>query len=109
MTLHLHPATTLPAMYELIRTIIPEFKKLPDADEIEFRIIKAAHFGDCDGEMIRISSMTNGHLLTLAATMAHEQIHIWQRIKGVPIGHGPEFKRMAKRVCARCGFDLKAF
>lgn len=109
MTLKLHPATTLPAMYELLRTIEPSFRTLPPADEVEFRVIKAQHFGDCDGEIIRISSTVNGHLITLAATLGHEMFHLLQKKRGISIGHGPEFKRWAKRFCLRCGLDHKSF
>jgi hypothetical protein len=31
-------------------------------------------------------------------TMRHEMIHLWQHVEGLPVDHGPAFRRMARRL-----------
>ncbi len=34
----------------------------------------------------------------VARTLLHEMVHLWQYAEGLPIGHGPSFRRMALAV-----------
>ena len=34
----------------------------------------------------------------LRETLVHEMVHLWQSVQGWKVDHGPEFKRMAKRL-----------
>lgn len=31
-------------------------------------------------------------------TMRHEMIHLWQHVEGIPVDHGPAFRKMARRL-----------
>ena len=31
-------------------------------------------------------------------TMRHEMIHLWQHVEGLPVDHGPAFRKMARRL-----------
>lgn len=102
------------AAYELLRTT-PPFTgwKLPDAGEIDFAVVRdRATYGDCDGEMLRVSSSRHGHLQTLLATVAHEMIHLHQmrrRLETPNTQHNADFRKRATRVCRLHGFDPKVF
>lgn len=122
MTLHLTPEM-LESAYEMLRTT-PPFKgwKLPDPDEIEFRVYVARdrHAG-FRGAMepggnheIQVSLRTVATLPTLLMCMAHEMIHLRRHLQGerynCPLRHhGVEFQRLAKAVCRHHGFDEKLF
>lgn len=102
------------AAYELLRTTRPFLGwKLPDCGEIEFSVIKAnTHYGDCDGETIRVSRAKHGQLSTLLQTVAHEMIHLYQmhNRKAAPNGgHNADFHKRAARVCRVHGWDAKTF
>lgn len=108
----------LAAVYDMLRAF-PPFSRwgLPPSDEVKFRVLRTPRlFGlyqpYTDGtHEIQISAGANGHLDTLASTMAHEMIHLYQRIKKNYRGdtHNREFHRIAKQVCARFGWDPKTF
>ena len=83
MSLHLTPAMAETA-YEFLRTCKPFVPlKLPDADEIEFRITKHSTVaGTCweegDRAGIDLSLCLHGLIYpTFFLTMAHEMIHLW--------------------------------
>ena len=106
------------AVWDMLRAMPPFCRwSLPPAEEVEFRTPQRS---DVHGEWTRIvdghhivtiSSQTNGHLLTLIQTVAHEQIHAYQDIKGTSTRaqHNAEFRRLAAQVCRSLGFDEKAF
>jgi hypothetical protein len=113
----------LEAAYNYLRTT-PPFRGwgLPDSDELMFRVLGARdRFGHFRGRYQRatgpnaysevaISAQLVKSSDLLLATMAHEMIHLYQDENGKARGnHNPEFMRLAKRVCAVHGFDLKAF
>lgn len=89
--------------------------KLPEADEVEFRV---SGFSDCyanygptaDGTpCISVSHRRVGHLRTLIETIAHEMVHLHLDLKGVRGGeHGREFMRCWCLVAKHLGFDPKA-
>jgi hypothetical protein len=106
------------ATWDMLRSVPPISRwNLPPADEVEFRTPQRA---DVHGEWTRIidghhivtiSSRTNGHLITLIQTVAHEMIHAHQDIKGTSTRaqHNAQFRRLAAQVCRHLGFDEKAF
>jgi SprT-like family. len=105
---------TLIAAYELLRTCPPFLGwRLPDPGEIEFVTIKDRHlYGDCDGEILRVSVNKHGHLNTLLATVAHEMVHLHQmraKLETPNTEHNKDFRRRAARVCRIHGFDPKVF
>lgn len=88
--------------------------RLPESDELGFKIIKDpktfADFSVDDGvRIIRVNDQLHGHTATLMATVAHEMIHVYQDIIGDRGHHNALFKRVAKRVCQIHGFDPKTF
>lgn len=115
MTLRLTPEI-LESAYELLRQTQP-FKgwKLPPADEVEFHVIRDPNiFADCemgagDVPIIRVSERKNGHLSTLLATVAHEICHVRQFQQGDSGNHNAMFWKLARRVCAVHGWDIKSF
>lgn len=112
MTLALHP-DVLPAAYEFLRTT-PPFRswKLPEADEIAFKVSRhKSRYGEycCDGgrHSIEISQEMVGHTETLLATMAHEMIHLRQVMTGKDPSHNGQFDKMRGLVAKHHGFDPK--
>ena len=116
MTLPLRPQVAV-AAYEFLRATPPFHRwKLPPADEIEFRVVRDGtlygyHQEDGERHIIAVSERRIAHVATLLATMAHEAIHLYLAIKGSADrgDHGPEFKKLAARVCKLHGYDPKAF
>ncbi|HEU4550024.1 MAG TPA: SprT-like domain-containing protein [Rhizomicrobium sp.] len=108
--------------YEYLRES-PPFRHwgLPDADHVVFRVLgtkdRFGHFrgrhrrAGADGfSEIAISASLVGSTGLLMATMAHEMIHLYQDETGTARGHhNPEFQRLARRVCAIHGFDVRSF
>lgn len=90
--------------------------RLPHPDDIEFRVTKhrdrhAHHraYVDGSGHEIAVSAHKVKTLQLLDECMAHEMVHIRQDQEGMRDNHGAGFKRLAKLVCARTGFDLATF
>jgi hypothetical protein len=114
MTLRLTP-DMLAAGYEFLRTTVPFSRwHLPESDELGFHVVRharlSADFGVKKGiPFIRISETSNGHTVTLLASIAHEMIHLRQHLTRDREMHGPRFQRMAARICAAHGFDPKIF
>lgn len=109
----------LASVYAMLRDW-PPFSawKLPPSEEVGFHVCKtprwhAAWWIDDKGfHHIEVSEKKHGHLDSLIASIAHEMIHVRQRItktetKGAE--HNAEFHRIAKRVCKTLGFDLGQF
>ena len=109
--------------YEYLR-VSPPFNRwgLPHADAVSFRVLGArdrfGHFrgrhrrarGQDGFSEIAISAQLVRSSDMLIATMAHEMIHLYQDENGAARGHhNPEFRRLAKRVCAVHGFDVSEF
>lgn len=119
MTLRLTPAALI-AAYEYLRTTAPFNKwKLPDADDLEFKVTDCVdmhgHFqADNDGpDAIAVSTITTKTTFKLMETMAHEMTHLKQRMdqgfRQNGYGHGQSFQALARRVCRAHGFDLRTF
>jgi len=106
----------LVATYELLRTT-PPFKgwKLPPSDEVSFHVIRTKEcYGDhcyAKRHTIRVSYARHKTLRLLIETMAHEMVHMREIQLGVrqDVAHGKEFRKLAKIVCSRHGFDEGAF
>jgi hypothetical protein len=119
MKLHLTPEM-LEAAYELLKTT-PPFRswKLPDADDIEFRVYIARdrHAGFRGALLpgvcheIQVSIRTVKTLPKLIGYMAHEMIHMRQHLINCPGRgkHDARFKRLAKQVCCYHGFEEAIF
>ncbi len=124
MTLRLTPEN-LEAAYELLRRTKPfSGWKLPQAEEVAFRVsasrgLYGFHHSDRQrkahpapgSHAITISEATVGTLDTLLRSMAHEMCHIRESQLGPYTGnaHGEMFRRLATQVCRHHGFDQKAF
>lgn len=108
------------AAYEFLRTT-PPFKRwrLPDAEAIEFNVLRISHlqaqhqrYHRTRNHVITVSELRVGHTLTLLGAVAHEMIHLYQDERGTETKgaeHNAEFQRLAKLVCRYHGFDPKAF
>lgn len=114
MTLRLTPSI-LVAAYEYLRSTPPFHRwKLPEADDVEFHVIRdATIYGDCDlvddQHIIRISTGRVGRTQSLIESMAHEIVHVYLDRRGVKAHHGADFRRCAARICRVHGFDPKTF
>ncbi len=101
--------------YDMLRAspVMAKYK-LPPASEIRFRITRhqdrfAHHEVIGNTHHIAISSSLVGSFATLTMTMAHEQIHIWQDIKGLPRNDGKGFSKEADRICKAHEWDRLIF
>jgi predicted SprT family Zn-dependent metalloprotease len=115
--LHLTPEM-LEASYELLRQT-PPFRrwKLPEPDEVAFRIIRSdttrgTFHLDKGKPVISISSRCVGNIHSLNETMAHEMVHLYEdtvhKARG-DVMHSSKFKALAKQVCKHHGFDELLF
>lgn len=89
---------------------------MPHSDIVEFRVLMArdrcAHhraYADGTGHEIAVSAARVKTLDALTQAMAHEMVHIRQDQLGMRDKHGVGFKRLAKLVCRRHGFDPTRF
>ena len=107
----------LAGVYEMLRGF-PPFSgwRLPPATQVKFHILKtdrwyADWWIEGDTHHIRISEKKHGHLNSLVESVAHEMIHIRQRISKTETKgeHNSEYKRLALRVCKAFGFDYGQF
>lgn len=106
----------LAGAYTFLRTT-PPFRrwKLPPAHRVKFRVNHSKKFMGLyyyDETQIEISDFFHSQPQTLMATMAHEMIHLYQRVANKKTSraiHDAGFHRMAQQVCRVHGFDLKAF
>jgi hypothetical protein len=104
----------LVAAYDFLRATPPFVGwRLPEADDVEFRVCHFAHLGEChanDGtHVIALSGRRISHTDTLMRTMAHEMIHLRHNHVGtaamVNTVHGAQFVRDAKLVAKAHGYD----
>lgn len=108
----------LQLVYAMLKTW-PPFDRwsLPPASEVGFHIAKTDRWHAAwwikDGvHHVEVSMKKHGHLNSLIASMAHEMIHIRQRVAKTETAnteHNAEFVRISKRVCKRLGFDYGQF
>lgn len=116
---HLTPFN-LEAAYALLLTA-PPFRawRLPPPDQVEFkvsatreRMAGCAKYRYKDQWEIDVSSRFVSTLANLIECMAHEMIHLRQMVRKTEtkgVEHNAEFRKLAKQVCARHGFDPKRF
>lgn len=110
---------SLEAAYDYLRTT-PPFKKwnLPEGEDMKFIVSRSnqtcgSYTSDNLGNhYISISQKLIGHTHNLIGTMAHEMVHLHQRLtkmetKGVQ--HNGAFLKLGERVCKVHGFDPKLF
>lgn len=116
------------AAYEFFRTTLPYRRwRLPDAEQVVFKItdsgkiMGSVYYPSGKGQKIRprmeISERLNFCTDLLIRTIAHEMCHLRQfQLDGWHIvdpdkeyGHGEDFKKLAKLVCRRHGFNPKTF
>lgn len=109
------------AAYNFLKTT-PPFKRwrLPSSNKIEWIITRnKTYMGRCtsysdkhDKFTIEISLVKCTNTESLIETIAHEMVHMRQRIsKGFrkELGHGGDFSRMADQVCQKHGFNRDYF
>jgi hypothetical protein len=111
----------LAAVYDCLRKFPPFCRYgLPDSSGINFGFIKkndraadyTSYIYDLDSHFIRLNPNWAGHFDTVASYMAHEMIHAHQRTKRLETSgteHNADFKRKAKVICDRFGWDFKRF
>ncbi len=118
MSLHLTPQI-LEAAYELLRATPPFTRwRLPHADDVEFHVTReVGTLGTYDHDKkrgvrrITVSSNNISQLSTLIPIMAHEMVHLVQDLQGrlSEGGHNAHFRKLARMVCVKHGFDQRFF
>lgn len=107
----------LAGVYEMLRAF-PPFSgwRLPPASAVKFHVLKtdkwhADWWIEGDTHHIRVSEKKHAHLASVVSSMAHEMLHVRQRITKTETkgDHNEEFMRLAKRVCSTLGFDYGQF
>lgn len=105
----------LAATYDYLR-VWPPFSRwgLPDSDAIIFRTTERRDcFGEITYEPLTIMASTALHwqVEPLMKTMAHEMLHLRQHLARTEnrSQHNAEFKRIAKAICKRYGWDFGQF
>ena len=110
----------LVAAYEFL-CLMPPFSRwhLPVSDEVEFHVMRQYdREGDYEGppsrknHLIRCSSRWIGHTDNLLRVMAHEMIHLHQRLRKSDTpntNHNREFVRLADQVATTHGWDPRLF
>lgn len=109
------------ALYDAIRAFPPFCRlSLPEAEGVSFAVSKhrdrQGHYIHetgplTDRHFITLSGRQLGHLDSVAATLAHEMIHLHQAIAKTETRamHNAEFHAIADRACRRFGWDRKMF
>lgn len=116
--LHYTPAM-LEAAYELLRTTPPFSRwKLPEPDEVEFRVTRRLDYNaqiqlrKDKPPIIEISSRAMSTLPPLIRAMAHEMTHLHEHLCGdmrSDCKHGAGYRRRARQVCSHHCFDPMQF
>ncbi len=99
------------AVYEMLRHF-PPFEKLPESDAIGFHVKAIRDHGIYwydNGHNITVSSLLIDSITSLIDVTAHEMIHLRQSIRGTPLTHNAEFRRLSKLVCNQFLWDTKRF
>lgn len=109
---------TLRAAYNFLNET-PPFNKwnLPDGDDVEFVVIRSKtdagwHKIENGRDIIAVSCVTIGRTLSLMEVMAHEMVHLHQRIirtETPGVTHNRAFQLLGAQVCKHHGFDPKLF
>ena len=105
----------LESLYTFLRQTPPFHRwKLPEADEVEFRVSYTDVFGHCQrlasGRFcIWLSAKRIEHTYVALEVMAHEMVHVRVGISDGSAHHGKRFRYHAAQVCAHHGFDRRAF
>ena len=108
----------LAGVYAMLRAFPPFSRwKLPPAADVRFHVAKtkqwhAAWWIEGQKHNVEVSEKKHGHLRSLIESMAHEMIHIHQRVARTEtngVEHNAEFQRLAKNVCRTFGFDYGQF
>jgi hypothetical protein len=104
------------ACYEFLRQWPPFCGwHLPPAYAMEFRVSRKL---DCYGEflpetapVIVVSAALHHQMLSVLPTVAHEMLHYRQHLAGTSnrSQHNAEFRRLAKALCKRHGWDYGQF
>lgn len=124
MTLRLTPQNIEDA-YNYLKNTAPFNKwKLPDSDDVEFRVVHdpklyAQYVYDLEStphkHRIDISNALTKTTPVLMETMAHEMAHLRQRVSECckpgrkSKSHGKPFKELAEKICRAHGFNPKTF
>lgn len=102
--------------YELLRATKPfSGWRLPEADEVEFHVVRMKDQADChwngNWHVIRIADNRHASLAPLLVTMAHEMLHMYldRTYPKDRAAHGWRFKRYADRICRHHTFDRGQF
>lgn len=95
---------------------LPPFSKLnmPPSEDIKFRVIKskkifARYFMEGGAHHIDVSNKMVGSHMVLLSTLAHEAAHLHLNEVGGCDLHGPNFQKLADKICASHGFDRLTF
>lgn len=111
----------LQASYDFLRSTPPFNKwKMPPGKDVEFRVIRkrdrlGAYHGyihDKGKHTIDMCGARLSHTSSLILIMAHEMLHLYQRVKGTETSnseHNAEFFRLTEIICKHHGFDPKFF
>lgn len=103
------------AIYEMLCQLPPFHRwKLPPKEELKFVITRdirhRAQFGTGETSyVIWISERSQNHLAPLVETIAHEMVHLFQRIRKLETRaqHNADFTRRWKSICGKYGWDWK--
>lgn len=101
------------AVYEMLRQFRPFDRwKLPEADSVGFHVKAIRDHGIYwfdNGHNITVSSLLIDSLASLEDVIGHELIHMRQQLRGLPLTHNAEFRRVARQVCRNFTWDAKRF
>lgn len=101
------------AVYEMLRQFRPFDRwKLPEADEVGFHVKAIRDHGVYlydNGHNITVSSLLVDSPSSLLDVTGHEMIHLRQQLRGLPLNHNAEFRRLANQVCREFLLDRKRF
>lgn len=99
-------------LYDWLR-LIPPFRawKLPPGEQVEFSITghrdRGGHFQAPNKIVLSMNGLHT--YMDVIEALAHEMIHYHLHLIGKCDNHGPNFKRVARRVCNSMGLNLRDF
>src|SRR5437868_467430 len=110
-------ASALARIYDYLRATQPFSRwRLPEPELVNFKVARSRVWqGQCYAQRgrygIDISTALVGHSATLLTVMAHEMVHLAQKVAKTESngGHNAEFQRLAAQVCRIHGFDHRTF
>jgi hypothetical protein len=105
------------AAYECLKHLPPFNRwRLPPSEEIRFRVTNSAReYGSYDSPGGKHSISISRRLVTtgqgLLCVMAHETLHLHQRIARTEncSQHNKHFRRLALTVCKQMGYETRGF